>query len=143
VPAQAPLVERSSRCVVLVHLPHGYKAPQLRDALIDRVSLIPAALRKTLTWDQGGEMVLHEQIAATTGFGVFFCDPRSPWQRGTNENSNGLLRQYFPKRTNLSAYTAADLHRVAAELNGRPRLVLGDQTPEQAMRRFLGSLNTS
>ncbi|MDQ4025542.1 MAG: IS30 family transposase, partial [Actinomycetota bacterium] len=92
------LVERVTRFVVLVHLPHGYKAPQLRDALIEQAAAIPAAMRKTLTWDQGREMALHDQITATTGFEIFFCDPHSPWQRGTNENTNGLLRQYFPKR---------------------------------------------
>jgi IS30 family transposase len=131
------LVERVTRFLVLVHLPHGYKAPQLRDALIAQTTLIPAALRKTLTWDQGREMVLHEQIAAATGFDVFFCDPHAPWQRASNENTNGLLRQYFPKHSDLSIYTDADLQRVATRLNDRPRLILDDRTPAEAMRHFL------
>ena len=135
--AIATLVERVTRFLVLVHLPDGYKAPQLRDALITQTRVIPAAWRKTLTWDQGREMAMHEQTAAATGFGIYFCDPHSPWQRGLNENTNGLIRQYFPKHTDLSVHTARDLRQVAAELNQRPRLVLGDKTPEEAMRALL------
>jgi transposase, IS30 family len=90
------LVERVTRFLVLVHLPDGCKAPQLRDALIAQTQVIPATWRKTLTWDQGRKMAMHEQTAAT-GFGIYFRDPHSPWQRGLNENTNGLLRQYFPK----------------------------------------------
>jgi IS30 family transposase len=131
------LVERVTRFLVLVHLPDGYKAPQLRDALIAQTRVIPRAWRKTLTWDQGREMSMHEQTAAATGFDVYFCDPHSPWQRGLNENTNGLIRQYFPKHTDLSVHTARDLQRVADELNQRPRLALGDKTPEQAMRALL------
>ena len=133
------LVERITKYVVLIHLPHGYKAPQLRDAMISQTRVIPAAMRKTLTWDQGREMALHEQITTGTGFDVFFCDPHSPWQRGLNENTNGLLRQYFPKSTDLSVHTAGDLRRVARELNHRPRLALGDRTPKEAMRDLLAS----
>lgn len=135
------LVERVTRFVVLIHLPTGYRAPQLRDALIAQTAHLPIAMRRTLTWDQGREMALHAQTSAATGFEIFFCDPHSPWQRGTNENTNGLLRQYFPKRTDLSGYTAADLRAVARELNDRPRLVLGDATPREAMRRSLSTLN--
>jgi IS30 family transposase len=131
------LVERVTRFLVLVHLPDGYKAPQLRDALIAQTQVIPRAWRKTLTWDQGREMSMHEQTAAATGFDVYFCDPHSPWQRGLNENTNGLIRQYFPKHTDLSVHTARDLQQVADELNQRPRLALGDKTPEQAMRALL------
>jgi transposase, IS30 family len=131
------LVERVTRFLVLVHLPDGYKAPQLRDALIAQTQVIPRAWRKTLTWDQGREMSMHEQTAAATGFDVYFCDPHSPWQRGLNENTNGLIRQYFPKHTDLSVHTAQDLQRVATELNQRPRLILGDKTPEEAMRALL------
>jgi IS30 family transposase len=131
------LVERVTKFLVLVHLPDGYKAPQLRDALIAQTQAIPPAWRKTLTWDQGREMAMHEQTTAATGFEVYFCDPHSPWQRGLNENTNGLLRQYFPKHTDLSVHTAQDLHRVAAELNQRPRLALADKTPEEAMRALL------
>jgi transposase, IS30 family len=131
------LVERVTRFLVLVHLPDGYKAPQLRDALTAQTRVIPGTWRKTLTWDQGREMAMHEQTSAATGFGIYFCDPHSPWQRGLNENTNGLIRQYFPKHTDLSVHTAQDLQRVATELNQRPRLILGDKTPEEAMRTLL------
>lgn len=137
------LVERVTKFVVLVHLPDGYKAPQLRDALIAQSQVIPESWRKTLTWDQGREMSMHEQTATATGFDVYFCDPHSPWQRGLNENTNGLIRQYFPKHTDLSAHTAQDLQRVAAELNQRPRLALADKTPEEAMRILLINGSTS
>ena len=131
------LVERTTRYVRLIHLPDGWKAPQVRNALIAQTASIPQQLRKTLTWDQGREMSLHEDTAALTGFRIYFCDPHSPWQRGTNENTNGLLRQYFPKGTDLSVHSAHDLRTVADELNRRPRLVLGDKTPIEAMRGFL------
>ena len=137
------LVERVTRFVVLIHLPHGYRAPQMRDALIAQTAGLPARLRRSLTWDQGREMALHAQTSAATGFDIFFCDPHSPWQRGTNENSNGLLRQYFPKHTDLSGYTAGDLRAVARELNNRPRLILGDATPLEAMRRSVRTINIS
>jgi len=135
--AIATLVERVTRYTVLIHLPGGYKAPLLRDALVTQTSVIPPVMRKTLTWDQGRELVLHEQISTATGFEIFFCDPHAPWQRGLNENTNGLLRQYFPKGTDLSVHTAGDLRRVASELNRRPRLCLSDRTPAEAMREFL------
>jgi IS30 family transposase len=130
-------VERTTRYLKLIHLPNGWKAPQVRNALILQTAGVPAELRKTLTWDQGREMTLHEDIAALTGFRIFFCDPHSPWQRGTNENTNGLLRQYFPKGTDLSVHTAQDLRNVARQLNNRPRLILGDKTPAEAMRACL------
>jgi IS30 family transposase len=147
-PASGPsaigtLVERTSRYLVLVHLPHGYKAPQMREALIAACASIPPAVRKTLTWDQGREMAMHEQTEAATGWRIFFCDPHSPWQRPTNENTNGLLRQYFPKHTDLSGHTARDLQHVARQLNQRPRIVLGDRTPEEVMRNLLTTRNTS
>jgi transposase, IS30 family len=128
------LVERTSRYVVLIHLPHGWKAPPFRSAFVAQTARIPSELRRTLTWDQGREMALHEDITALTGFRIYFCDPHSPWQRGTNENTNGLLRQYFPKSTDLSVHSAHDLRRVADELNQRPRLCLADKTPTEAMR---------
>nr|WP_211265915.1 IS30 family transposase [Actinacidiphila oryziradicis] len=131
------LVERTTRYVRLIHLPDGWKAPQVRNALIAQTASIPYQLRKTLTWDQGREMALHQDTAALTGFRIYFCDPHSPWQRGTNENTNGLLRQYFPKGTDLSVHSAQDLRTVAQELNRRPRLVLGDKTPIEAMRGYL------
>ena len=105
------LVERGSRYLVLVHLPDGYTAPAMRDALTARLLELPAPLRQTLTWDQGRELTLHEQIETASGTRIFFCEPRAPWQRPTNENTNGLLRQYFPKRTNLAVHTRAHLER--------------------------------
>jgi IS30 family transposase len=130
------LVERCTRYLRLIHLPHGWKAPQTRDALVAQTADIAAPLRRTLTWDQGRELTLHEEIEALTGFRIYFCDPHSPWQRGTNENTNGLLRQYFPRGTDLSVHTGRALQEVARQLNDRPRLVLGDQTPTEAMRGF-------
>jgi transposase, IS30 family len=131
------LVERVSRYVVLVHLPNGYTAAAMRDALTAQLLELPPPLRQTLTWDQGRELTLHEQIEAASGIRIFFCEPRAPWQRPTNENTNGLLRQYFPKRTNLAVHTRADLDLVAAELNDRPRLVLGDRTPHEVLADLL------
>jgi IS30 family transposase len=123
-----------------VHLPDGYKAPQLRDALIAQTRVIPETWRKTLTWDQGREMSMHEQTATATGFDIYFRDPHSPWQRGLNENTNGLIRQYFPKHTDLRIHSVQDLERIATQLNQRPRLTLGDKTPEEAMRALRGQL---
>jgi IS30 family transposase len=137
------LVERLSRFVILLHLPDGYKAPQVREALIERLLEIPTPVRKTLTWDQGRELTLHDEISARSGVEIFFCDPHAPWQRGTNENTNGLLRQYFPKRTNLATHTRNELDRVARELNQRPRLVLGDRTPERVLADLIAIDNTS
>jgi len=136
------LVERVSRYVALVHLPDGYTAPQMRDALTARLLELPAAVRQTVTWDQGRELTLHEQIEAACDTRIFFCDPRSPWQRPTNENTNGLLRQYFPKHTDLAVHSRADLDLVADELNDRPRLVLGDRTPHEVLTDFLTALPT-
>jgi IS30 family transposase len=135
--AIATLVERVTRFVMLVHLPDGYKAPQLYDALTEQLTKLPPALRRSLTWDQGREMSMHEHTAQAAGIDVYFCDPHSPWQRGSNENMNGLLRQYFPKHTDLSVYMPSNLRSVAAELNDRPRLILGDRTPSEAVRDFL------
>nr|WP_021592031.1 IS30 family transposase [Actinomadura madurae] len=131
------LVERSTRYVRLIHLPNGWKAPQMRNALITQTADIPFQLRKTLTWDQGREMALHEDIEALTGFRIYFCEPHSPWQRGTNENTNGLLRQYFRKGEDLSRHSTRDLMDVARQLNRRPRMDLGDKTPAEAMRGCL------
>ncbi|MFE4423641.1 IS30 family transposase, partial [Streptomyces sp. NPDC056817] len=112
----------------------------VRDALAEQTAQLPAALRRTLTWDQGRELYLHEKIEDLTGFRIYFCDPHSPWQRGTNENTNGLLREYFPKGTNLARYTARDLAQVARQLNERPRHILGDRTPAEAMRDWSTAL---
>lgn len=131
------LVERQTRFVMLVNLKRGRLAADVKDALIDAVQSLPAHLRLSLTWDQGKEMGEHLPFTVATGVQVYFCDPRSPWQRATNENSNGLLRQYFPKGTDLSGYTQAQLDAVAAELNGRPRQTLGWQSPSEAFDALL------
>jgi IS30 family transposase len=123
------LVERTTRYTVLVHLPDSHTASATRDAVNAAMDQIPRHLRRSLTWDHGKEMAHHAQITAATGAEVYFCDPRSPWQRGTNENTNGLLRQYFPKGTNLRVHSAADLAAVQVELNNRPRKILGWTSP--------------
>jgi len=123
------LVERSSRAVVLLHLPDGKSAEAVRDAVIAALAPLPPQLRTSLTWDQGTEMVLHAQISGALGIPVFFCEKASPWQRPSNENTNGLLRQYFPKGSDLRVHSAEELAAVAAELNARPRKTLGWQTP--------------
>ena len=135
--AIATLVERKSRFVMLVALPNGHAADVVADALAAKIVELPEQLRRSLTWDQGKEMASHARFSANTGVPVYFCDPRSPWQRGTNENTNGLLRQYFPKRTEIAHYTQAELDAVAAELNGRPRQTLGFKTPSQALDEAL------
>jgi IS30 family transposase len=135
--AVATLVERQSRYLMLVALPDGHRADLVADALADRVTRLPEELRRSLTWDQGKEMAAHARFSVETGLPVYFCDPRSPWQRGSNENTNGLLRQYFPKRTSLAPYSQADLDAVAAELNGRPRQTLGWLKPSEALDQAL------
>ena len=134
--AIATLVERKTRYAVLVPLPRGRAAAAVADALIGAFTALPPRLRRTLTWDQGNEMFQHARIEQATGLGIYFADPHSPWQRGTNENTNGLLRQYLPKSTDLSSYPSHELDRIAAELNDRPRLCLNDRTPAQLMRRW-------
>ncbi|MGW7294808.1 IS30 family transposase [Streptomyces xiamenensis] len=131
------LVERSTRFVALVHLPDGRRPAQVRDALIRTVSALPTQLRRSLTWDQGSEMAGHRAFTLATDIPVYFCDPGSPWQRGSNENTNGLLRQYFPKGTDLAHYSREDLDTVAAELNGRPRKTLGWETPAERLHKLL------
>ena len=133
--AIATLVERKTRYAVLVPLPRGHAAGSVADALIDAFTALPAGLRRTLTWDQGNEMFQHARIEQATGLRIYFADPHSPWQRGTNENTNGLLRQYMPKSTDLNSYPHHELHRIAPELNDRPRVCLADRTPVQLMRR--------
>lgn len=131
------LVERSTRYVMLGHLPGGHAANEVRDVLVDLVATMPAHLRGSLTWDQGCEMASHNEFRIATGVPVYFCDPASPWQRGSNENTNGLLRQYFPKGTDLSAHGPLDLEHVAQKLNGRPRKTLGWETPAERLHRLV------
>ena len=131
--AMATLVERTSRFVMLIALPNGHAADVVADALAAKILELPEQLRRSLTWDQGKEMADHARFTINTGVQVYFCDPRSPWQRGSNENTNGLLRQYFPKRTEIAHYTQADLDAVAAQLNGRPRQTLGWKTPSESL----------
>jgi len=134
--AMATLVERHSRFVMLVGLPNGHTADVVADALAAKMAELPAELRRSLTWDQGKEMARHARFTVATGVPVFFCDPHTPWQRGSNENTNGLLRQYFPKRKPLPLDQAA-LDAVADELNGRPRQTLGWKTPSQVLDQAL------
>jgi transposase, IS30 family len=150
------LVERTTRFTMLLHLPHmeghgttprakngpalaGHGAEAVRDAIAATITTLPGQLRRSLTWDQGAEMAQHAQLRVGTGLEIYFCDPHSPWQRGTNENTNGLLRQYFPKGTDLSRHSPHDLAAVAATLNGRPRKTLGWKTPAEALDEFLYS----
>ncbi len=129
--AIATLVERSSRFAVLVRLPNGRTSEAVFDALKERIATIPQQLVRSLTWDQGKEMAQHAQFTLDTGLQIYVCDPSSPWQRGSNENTNGLLRQYFPKGTSLAQVTQEQLDAVADELNGRPRQTLGFHTPSE------------
>jgi IS30 family transposase len=147
------LVERSSRFTMLMHLPPmpgrdgprvrngpaltGHGAEAVRDAIADAITTLPDQLRRSLTWDQGAEMAQHSQLRIDTGLEVYFCDPHSPWQRATNENTNGLLRQYFPRGTNLARHSADDLAAVADALNTRPRKTLGWKTPAEVLNEYL------
>ena len=150
------LVERTTRFTMLLHLPRmerygeaptkngpalaGHGAEAVRDAIAASIQTLPEQLRRSLTWDQGAEMTQHVQLRVDTGLAIYFCDPHSPWQRGTNENTNGLLRQYFPKGTDLSNHSAGDLAAVATALNGRPRKTLGWRTPAETLSDHLCSL---
>ena len=133
----ATLVERHSRFVMLVKIPGRRTAEEVNAALTSKIQTLPAALLKSLTWDQGKEMADHAKFTIDTGVTVYFCDPRSPWQRGSNENTNGLLRQYFPKGKSMAGYTQDQLDAVADQLNGRPRQTLGWKTPSQALEQAL------
>lgn len=148
------LVERTPRFTMLLHLPRmkghgtgkplknrpalaGHGAEAVRDAIAEMISRLPAQLRRSLSWDQGAEMAQHAQLRIDTGLEIYFCDPQSPWQRGSNENTNGLLRQYLPKGTDLSQHGADALSAVAHAPNTRPRKTLGWQTPAEALDRLL------
>ena len=147
-------MERTTRFTLLLHLPRmtshgqearvkngpalaGHGAEAVRDAITRTIITLPEQLRRSLTWDQGAELAQHARLKIDAGVQVYFCDPHSPWQRGTNENTNGLLRQYFPKGTDLSAHNANDLEAVALALNTRPRKTLGWKTPAETLDEFL------
>jgi transposase, IS30 family len=132
------LVERSTRYVLLLKLEHG-RAEEVREAMTRKILTLPEQLRRSITWDQGKEMSEHARFTVDTGVNVFFCDPHSPWQRGTNENTNGLLRQYFPKGTVLSVHSEEHLDAVARQLNGRPRETLGWDTPARRLAELVAS----
>jgi IS30 family transposase len=153
------LVERATRFTILLHLPRmaghgggprakdgpalaGHGAEAVRDAITRTITTLPEQLRQSLTWDQGAEMSQHARLRIDAGLQVYFCDPHSPWQRGTNENTNGLLRQYFPKGTDLSVHGADDVAAVAIALNARPRKTLGWRTPAEALDEVLRSAHT-
>jgi IS30 family transposase len=135
--AVGTLVERTTRFVLLLHLPGGRDAHLVEQAMRQAISTLPAQLARTITWDQGIEMATHAHFTIATGIPVYFCDPHAPWQRGSNENTNGLLRQYLPKGTDLSLHTAASLARIADSLNGRPRKTLGYMTPSEKLTELL------
>ena len=134
------LVERATRFVMLLHLPDDRTAETVRDAMTLKIKTLPEAIVRSITWDQGREMAEHARFTVDTGVPVYFCDPHSPWQRGSNENTNGLLRQYFPKGTDLSIHTPADLAAAADSLNGRPRETLGWKTPAERLDEVLVAL---
>jgi IS30 family transposase len=135
--AVGTLVERSTRFLLLLHLPKGHGAEDVRLAMTEAIKTLPDALARTITWDQGREMAQHAEFSIDTGIQIYFCDPHSPWQRGSNENTNGLLRQYMPKGTDLSKLTAEDLVRIARSLNTRPRKTLGFMTPREKLNELI------
>jgi len=133
------LVERSTRLVMLLHLPRGHGPLEVQQAMIAATQRLPALIWKSLTWDQGMELRHHADITLATGLEIYFCDPAKPWQRGSNENTNGLLRQYFPKGTDLSQHGPEHLEFVAAQMNRRPRKTLGWLRPAEALGRLFSS----
>jgi IS30 family transposase len=135
--AMVTLVERSSRLVLLGHLGKERNSDAVRDSLVDAVADLPETLRRSLTWDQAAEMSEHRSFSIATDMAVYFCDPGSPWQRGSNENTNGLLRDYFPKGTDLSRHSPDELANVAAEMNARPRKTLDWDTPAERISALL------
>ena len=135
--AVGTLVERSTRYVMLLHLPGDHTAETVRTAMAAKILTLPAHLRRSITWDQGSEMAQHHQFTVDTGIAIYFCNPHSPWQRGSNEQTNGLLRQFMPKGTDLSVHTEADLDTFAYKLNNRPRQTLGWMKPSQALAQLI------
>jgi IS30 family transposase len=131
------LVERTTRFVLLAPLPDTHRAIDLREVLTPMIASLPEQIRRTLTWDRGKEMAEHARIAIDAGIDIYFCDPHSPWQRGSNENTNGLLRQYWPKGCDMRQLTQADCDEVALSLNTRPRQTLGWKTPREALTEVL------
>jgi IS30 family transposase len=130
-------VERQTRFLMLVQLPNGKTTESVVDALARHIQTLPDQLRRSLTWDRGLEMADHKRFTVATGVQVYFCDPKSPWQRGSNENTNGLLRQYFPKRASMADFSQDDLDAIATKLNRRPRQTLGFLTPSQKLAEVL------
>jgi IS30 family transposase len=135
--AVATIVERTTGYLTLIPLPHGHTAAAVADAVTGRMTAYPAWFARTLTWDNGKEMARHQQITAQAGIAVYFADPHAPWQRGSNENINGLLREYLPKGTDLSQHTAAQLQAIEDELNDRPRKRFGFYTPREQLAKLL------
>lgn len=135
--AVGTLVERSTRYVMLCHLPNGHNAYELEKAMKKAIKRMPKELMASLTWDQGSELARHREITIATGVPIYFCDPHSPWQRGSNENTNGLLRQYMPKGTDLSLHSAKDLLKFEQSLNDRPRMTLGYMKPKEKLAELV------
>ena len=135
--AVGTLVERSTRYVILLHLPGDHTAETVRNAMTAKITTFPEHLVRSITWDQGTEMAHHRDFTVDTGVAVYFCDPHSPWQRGSNENTNGLLRQWMPKGTDLSLHTEADLDTIAYKLNNRPRQTLGWMKPSHGLAHLV------
>jgi IS30 family transposase len=135
--AVGTLVERSTRFVLFLHLPNGKSAGDVEVAMKNAILTLPAELRRSVTWDQGKEMANHASFNVATDIPVYFCDPHSPWQRGSNENTNGLLRQYMPKGTDLSKHSAEELQRIQRILNGRPHKTLSYMTPSEKLADFI------
>jgi IS30 family transposase len=135
--AVGTLVERTTRFVMLLHLPDGREAEKVNAAMQSAITALPEQLQRSITWDQGREMSSHERFTIDTGIQIYFCDPHSPWQRGANENTNGLLRQYMPKGTDLSLHSADGLAVIADSLNHRPRKALGFMTPVEKLAEVL------
>jgi IS30 family transposase len=135
--AVGTLVERATRYLLLLHLPNGHGAEEVEGAMREAIESLPRELTRTITWDQGKEMARHVDFTTVTDVPIYFCDPHSPWQRGSNENTNGLLRQYMPKGTDLSMHSKEDLERIQRSLNGRPRRTLGYLKPEEKFAEFV------